>query len=351
MRRFTYVSAAVVAVALVAGAAATAGSAPDRDRDADLPQAGVYLEGIGVDKRAGAFYVSATNQSGAIFRGETHRGDQVLELWQPPTAGNDGRGIDVDHSGRVYVAGGPAAEVRVFSRAGELLAELPTAAAGSFLNDVWVGPDGAAYVTDSSLPVIWRVSFGAGGWQIERWLDVSPAISYTPPLTDFDLGGIVSTANGRFLLTTQGTTGQLWRMTWRRAGSPRSSSAARGCRTPTGSSCAGARYGSFRTSPGRSPSSSCATATGARPSRRCSRHPRIGPSRPPSASAAGCWWSTPSSASRPRRRLPKIASSRSRHSDHRTWHRRSPAGLGIRRLRRLVAQPTLGVRTTGREQV
>jgi sugar lactone lactonase YvrE len=212
MRRFKYVSAAVVAVALLAGAAATAGSAPERDRDADLPQAGVYLEGIGVDKRAGVFYVSATNQSGAIFRGETHRGDQVLELWQPPTAGNDGRGIDVDHSGRVYVAGGPAAEVRVFSRTGELLAELPTAAAGSFLNDVWVGPDGAAYVTDSSLAVIWRVSYGAGGWQIERWLDVSPAISYTPPLTDFDLGGIVSTANGRFLLTTQGTTGQLWRI-------------------------------------------------------------------------------------------------------------------------------------------
>ena len=89
----------------------------------------------------------------------------MLELWQPPTEGNNGRGIDVDRAGRVYVAGGPAAEVRVFGRRGELLAELPTGAAGSFLNDVWVGPDGAAYVTDSSLPVIWRVSErrGTGG--------------------------------------------------------------------------------------------------------------------------------------------------------------------------------------------
>lgn len=87
----------------------------------------------------------------------------MLELWQPPRAGDNGRGIDVDRLGRVYVAGGPAAEVRVFSRAGELLAELPTGAAGAFLNDVWVGPDGAAYVTDSSLRVIWRVSNGPGG--------------------------------------------------------------------------------------------------------------------------------------------------------------------------------------------
>src|SRR5215207_693691 len=204
-------AAVATAAALVGAAPASAGS-PRRDRDADLPQAGVFLEGIGVDKRAGVFYVSATNQSGALYRGSTRRRDQVLELWQPPRTGDNGRGIDVDRAGRVYVAGGPAAEVRVFARDGELLAELPTGAAGSFLNDVWVGPDGAAYVTDSSLPVIWRVSHGPAGWRIERWLDVSPAITYTPSLADFDLGGIVSTPGGRYLLTALGTTGQLWRI-------------------------------------------------------------------------------------------------------------------------------------------
>jgi Cu-Zn family superoxide dismutase len=202
--------ATVTAGALLA--AAPAGGAPRGDRDADLPQAGVFLEGIGVDDRAGVFYVSATNQDGTIYRGRTRNGDQVLEVWQPPRAGDNGRGIDVDHAGRVYVAGGPTAEVRVFSRDGALLAELPTGAAGSFLNDVWVGPDGAAYVTDSSLPVIWRVSSERRGWRLERWLDVSPKITYTPVLTDFDLGGIVSTNDRRYLLTTQGTTGRLWRI-------------------------------------------------------------------------------------------------------------------------------------------
>ena len=206
-----YIWATFAAIALGAAASPAAGAAAG-DRDADLPQAGVFLVGLGVDHRAGVFYVSATNQSGTLYRGDTRKRDQVLEVWQPPTAGDNGRGIDVDRAGRVYVAGGPAAEVRVFSRGGALLAELPTQAAGSFLNDVWVGPDGAAYVTDSSLPMIWLVSEQRSGWTIEPWLDVSPTITYTPSLTDFDLGGIVSTADHRFLLVTQGTTGQLWRI-------------------------------------------------------------------------------------------------------------------------------------------
>ena len=129
-----------------------------------------------------------------------------------PVAGDNGRGIEVDDAGRVYVAGGPAAEVRVFDAAGTLLAELPTGEAGSFLNDIWVGKDGAAYVTDSSLPRIWRVTQQDGEWVIELWRDVSDTITYTPALTDFDLGGVVGTSDGRYLLTTQGTTGQLWRI-------------------------------------------------------------------------------------------------------------------------------------------
>jgi sugar lactone lactonase YvrE len=176
----------------------------------DLPEAGVFLEGIGVDRATKVFYVSATNRSGTIYRGEV--GDEELTVWQGPREGDNGRGIDVDRHGRVYVAGGPSAEVRVFSRSGELLAELPTGEPGSFLNDIWVGPDGAAYVTDSSLPRIWRVSRQHGAWAITLWRDVSDTISYTPPITDFDLGGIVTTPDGKAILTTQGTTGQLWRI-------------------------------------------------------------------------------------------------------------------------------------------
>ncbi len=73
-------------------------------------------------------------------------------------------------------------------------------------------PDGSVLVTDSSLPKIWRVAHGTGGWTIPEWLDVSATVPYTPSLADFDLGGIVTTANGRYLLVGQGTTGQVWRI-------------------------------------------------------------------------------------------------------------------------------------------
>jgi hypothetical protein len=172
----------------------TAAGQSQRDEAYDLPEAGVFLEGIGVDQRRGVFYVSATNRDGTIYRGEL--GQQQLEVWVGPRAGDNGRGIDVDDAGRVYVAGGPSAEVRVFDAAGTLLAELPTGQAGSFLNDIWVGKDGAAYVTDSSLPLIWRVTQQGGESVIELWGDVSDTITYTPSLADFDLGGVVGTPDG-----------------------------------------------------------------------------------------------------------------------------------------------------------
>src|SRR5215211_3847360 len=60
--------------------AATAQS--QRDEAYDLPEAGVFLEGIGVDQRRGVFYVSATNRDGTIYRGEL--GQQQLEVWVAP---------------------------------------------------------------------------------------------------------------------------------------------------------------------------------------------------------------------------------------------------------------------------
>ena len=242
---------------------ATPASAHDRDRDFDLPQAGVYIEGIGVDEHAGVFYVSATNQSGTIYRGRLCARERKLEVWQPPTAGNDGRGIEVDRAGRVFVAGGPAAEVRVFDRRGALLAELPTGAAGSYLNDVWIGPDGAAYVTDSSLPVIWRVSNRYGHWRIDRFLDVSGTIAYTPPLTDFDLGGITSTPTAATCSPRRERPASCGGSTSGRAGSARSTSAARASSTPTGSCCAATRSTWCRTSRARSPSCGSAGASSA----------------------------------------------------------------------------------------
>jgi hypothetical protein len=176
----------------------------------DLPAEGILLEGIGFDKTRDTFYVSGVNDGGRIYRGRI--GIQALEAWLP--AGADGRttarGIDTDDLGRVYIAGGPTARLWVVSPDGTTLASLTTPA-DTFLNDVWVAPDGAAYFTDSNQPKIWRVAQGTGGaWQATLWLDATGTIPVVLP--GFNLGGIVTTPNGRYLLVSQGTTGRLWRI-------------------------------------------------------------------------------------------------------------------------------------------
>ena len=176
----------------------------------DLPASGLLLEGIGYDPKRETFYVSGVNDGGRIYRGRI--GEEQLEVWRP--GGVDGRttarGIDVDDLGRVFVAGGPSGRLWVLSPDGATLASLSTAA-GTFLNDVAIGRDGAAYFTDSNQPRIWRVAQGTGGvWQLELWFDAGAGIPVVLP--GFNLGGIVATPDGRYLLVAQGTTGRLWRI-------------------------------------------------------------------------------------------------------------------------------------------
>ena len=125
MKRLLTVTAAAAGAALHVPADAHRG-----DRDADLPEAGVFIEGIGVDERAGVFYVSATNRDGTIYRGRVGARDQVLEVWQPPTRGRQRARDRRRPRGPRVRRGRPAAEVRVFDRRGRRLAELPTGAAG-----------------------------------------------------------------------------------------------------------------------------------------------------------------------------------------------------------------------------
>ena len=214
MNTFTRLS--VLALALGAALASPLSHAQPRQaalqatNGYDLPAAGILLEGIGYDKQRETIYVSGVNDGGRIYRGRVH--EEALEVWLP--GGVDGRttarGIDIDDMGRVFIAGGPSGRLWVVSPDGVTLAALATPA-GTFLNDVWVAPDGAAYFTDSNQPRIWRVAQGAGGaWQATLWLDATATIPVVLP--GFNLGGIVATPNGRYLLVAQGTTGKLWRI-------------------------------------------------------------------------------------------------------------------------------------------
>lgn len=177
-------------------------------------EGGSKFEGIGTDHRTGLFYVSE------VTGGEIHRGWALFGHTQQWLAGDgkDGRytarGVTVDAAGRIYIAGGPNGigtgrpDLWVYSPGGHLLAALRAPGDNVFLNDVAIGPDGAAYFTNSNSPQVFRVAADAQGWDVDLWVDGSDAIDTVP---GFNLGGIVVTADRRALVVAQGTTGDLWR--------------------------------------------------------------------------------------------------------------------------------------------
>ncbi|KGN31670.1 gluconolaconase [Knoellia sinensis KCTC 19936] len=180
---------------------------------------GSKFEGIGADGRRGTFYVSE------VTGGEIHRG-MVRKAQTQEWLGGDGtdgrftaRGITVDKAGRVYIAGGPNGiaadgtdngrpDLWVYSPDGELLAALRAPGENAFLNDVWIGPDGAAYFTNSNAPQIFRVAREQGEWNVELWADASGTIDQ---LAGFNLGGIVLSPDRSAFVVAQGNVGRLWR--------------------------------------------------------------------------------------------------------------------------------------------
>lgn len=212
---------AAAAPSVSATAATSAGSAASGDRYG-LPSTyqltgddgGSKFEGIGADQRRGLFYVSE------VTGGEIHRGWALSSRTHEWLTGDgaDGRftarGVTVDAAGRIYVAGGPNGigtgrpDLWVYSPSGRLLAALRAPGDNVFLNDVAIGPDGAAYFTNSNAPQVFRVAAAPTGWGVDLWADATGTIETTE---GFNLGGVVVTADRRALVVAQGTTGDLWR--------------------------------------------------------------------------------------------------------------------------------------------
>lgn len=210
------VLAAVLGTTLGAAPAANANARPTTYQltgDADS-SVGSKFEGIGADQRRGLFYVSE------VTGGEIHRGSVNSSRTQEWIAGDgtDGRytarGITVDDAGRVYVAGGPNGignsrpDLWVYAADGTLLAALRAPGTDVFLNDVAIGPDGAAYFTNSNDAQIFRVADDGAGWQAGLWADATDLIERR---AGFNLGGIVQTADKSAFVVAQGNVGTLWR--------------------------------------------------------------------------------------------------------------------------------------------
>jgi sugar lactone lactonase YvrE len=205
------VAAVLVLVVFVTGQA----KADPRPHLYLLPQDARYPEGIAAENKSGTFYISSF-ADGSIYSGNVR--DEQAELFLP--GGEDGRtqavGLALD-DGRLYVAGGETATVFVYDTSDEdLIRSFSTQGAENFLNDVTINPrSGDAYITDSFVPILWRVpaeevTNSSTPGELEPWLDLSGTpIQYT---AGFNLNGIVATPNGRYLLTVQSNTGNLYRI-------------------------------------------------------------------------------------------------------------------------------------------
>jgi streptogramin lyase len=170
--------------------------------------AGWQPEGIAAGRGPVLYVGSLAN--GAIYAVDPRTG--AGEVLSPGATGMVAVGLEFDgRTNALYVAGGATGQARVIDAAsGAVLASFHLARSG-FINDAAVTKD-AVYFTNSSLPVIYRLSLGPGG-------RLSPSASVTEiPLSGdwvqvagFNANGIVATPQGQ-LLVVNSTSGLLYRV-------------------------------------------------------------------------------------------------------------------------------------------
>jgi sugar lactone lactonase YvrE len=193
-------------------APAVAAHGPDRHgslpSQIDLPDAW-QPEGITAGRGA-AFYVGSI-PGGAIWKGNFRTGNGKVLV--PSVTGQVAVGVDYDwRKGRIWVAGGPTGDVRVYNaRSGKLLQTYHfTSATPPFLNDLVVTRT-AVYVTDSFNQQLDVIPLGRHGKL------PAPSKAYSMPLTGaityqagFNANGIV--ARSGWLILVQSNTGLLFRV-------------------------------------------------------------------------------------------------------------------------------------------
>lgn len=177
-----------------------------------LPGDTVFPEGIAYQPTTGDFFVSSTTD-GTIFRGNVQSESAMVFL----PGGTDGRttaiGLKVDdYQDRLFVAGGNTGQIFVYDTdSGQLLGKFNNQKTSTFINDAAISRNGDAYFTDSSDPILYKVSTNeADELEFSAWLDLTgTAIVYQ---SGFNLNGIAATNNGKYLIVVQTNTGKLFRI-------------------------------------------------------------------------------------------------------------------------------------------
>ena len=185
----------------------------DQARTFVIPGNAVFPEGVALDAETGDFYVGST-RDGAVYRGNIQNGGGALDLFlEPDPNEREGvTGMKVDAQGRLFIAGRRTGQAFVYdTSSGDLTETLETPnAPNTLINDVTLTED-AAYFTDSFRPVLFRVPLTSDSvGEMEAWLELDATpITYQ---NGFNLNGIAATEDGRYLLTVQFNTGELYRI-------------------------------------------------------------------------------------------------------------------------------------------
>ena len=177
-----------------------------------LPGEAVFPESIAYRDRTKDFFVSSTTD-GTIFQGNLQK--ESADVFLP--GGESGRttaiGVKLDdYRDRLFVAGGNTGQIFVYDiHSRELLGKFNNQKTSTFINDAAITPNGDAYFTDSSDPILYKVSSNqAQEIEFEPWLDFTDtSVKYQPGL---NLNGIAATKDGKYLIVVQSNTGKLFRI-------------------------------------------------------------------------------------------------------------------------------------------
>ncbi|WP_306213127.1 NHL repeat-containing protein [Actinoplanes sp. RD1] len=208
MSRRTLAIVALTALAVTAAApSASAASPTTKPTVLELPD-GFQPEGIAIGTQPYAYFGSRAD--GDIYRVDLRTGRGRVLAEGP---GTPSLGLKVDDRGRLFVSGGSGGDARVLdARTGKLLKSYALQTVPSFINDV-VLTGGAAWYTDSTNPVLFKLPLGRHGKLPAAAVRVplSGEIAYT---TGNNANGITPTPDGRGLIVVQSNTGKLFKTTY-----------------------------------------------------------------------------------------------------------------------------------------
>lgn len=196
----------VLGLGLVTAPGAPAQAASASPTTIQLPE-GFQPEGVETGPGAVAYFSSMAD--GSIYRVNLRTGHGAIFSKGP---GTPSLGMKLDSHGRLFVAGGTGGDVRVLdTQTGRVLARYQVATGPTFVNDI-ILTHGAAWITDSTAPVLYELPLRGGR------LPAAPVripligdLKYQP---GFNSNGITATPDGKGLLVVQSNTGGLFHVTW-----------------------------------------------------------------------------------------------------------------------------------------